>query len=74
MRVNGEVRLRPDAVTDAVKEVWVRSVAINGWELLLAQISKALQSGGGLSGDVARESPLTFVTVSKFWEPLGSKL
>ena len=55
VRVNGAVRLRPDAVTGAVKEVWVRSVAINGRELLPAQISKARQSGGGLSGDVARD-------------------
>jgi hypothetical protein len=61
VRIRGEVRLRPDAATGAVREVWIKALSINGRPLLPSLLSQWVQQGsvvppmGGASDDVARD-------------------
>jgi hypothetical protein len=60
VRIESEVRLRPDAQTGAVREVWVRSLSINDRPLLPALLSRWVRQGaeGGVAvaPDVARDA------------------
>jgi hypothetical protein len=58
VRFRGEVRLRPDPQTAAVREVWVKSLSINERPLLPKLLEQWVQQGRGrpaASGDVARD-------------------
>ena len=60
VRIRGEVRLRPDAQTGAVQEVWVKSLTINERPVLPGLLSSWVQrsADGGtiVAPDVARDA------------------
>ena len=57
VRIRGELRLRPDATTAALNEVWIRSLSINERPLLPKMLNSWVQQGSAsaLSADVARD-------------------
>ena len=46
VRIRGQVRLRPDEATGAVKEVWIKALSINERPLLPKLLSQWVQQGG----------------------------
>ena len=57
VRIRGQVRLRPDEATGAVKEVWIKALSINERPLLPKLLSQWVQQGsaGGASAAVGRD-------------------